>query len=65
MMEQAYYADPNKLTSYSSRDERDNNKGRKPGFKRDRRRDYRDLDEPEGPVLERTSSKPVVNFLDI
>lgn len=65
-MELAYYADPNKLTSYSnSREERDNNKGRKPGFKRDRRREYRDLDEPEGPVLERTGSKPMVNFLDI
>jgi hypothetical protein len=65
-MEQSYYADPNKLTSFSSpREDRDGNKNRRPGFKRDRRREYRDLDEPEGPVVERTGVKPVVNFLDI
>ena len=51
-MEQAYYKDSNKITSYSGpRDERDYNKPRKPGFKRERRREYRDLDEPEGPVM--------------
>lgn len=65
-MEMAYTADPNRLTSYSSsRDERDNKQNRKPGFKRDRRRDYKDLDEPEGPQVERTGPKQVINFLDI
>lgn len=48
-MEQSYYRDPKKITNYQiNREDRDNNKGRKPNFKRDRRRDYRDLDEPEG-----------------
>ena len=65
-MERAYNSDPNKLTNYSnSRDDRDNNKGRRMGFKKDRRPNYRDLDEPEGPVVERTGPKQVINFLDI
>lgn len=48
-MDSAYKRDNNKLTNYpSNRDERENIKGRRPGFKKDRRREYKDLDEPEG-----------------
>jgi hypothetical protein len=49
-MEEAYNSDPNKITSYGTvnREERDSNRGRRPGgFRRGRGRDYRDLDDPE------------------
>lgn len=49
-----------------NRDERDNNKNKRPGFKRERKKDYKDLDEPDVPQYEKsTNSKKIVNFLDI
>ena len=48
-MESAYKKDPNKLTNYPmSRDQRENVKGRRPGFKKGRTKEYKDLDDPEG-----------------
>ena len=65
MMEISYRKDPNKLTNYpTSREERENMKGRRT-FKKERRREYKDLDEPEGGQTERNITKPLVNFLDI
>lgn len=66
-MEYAYLKDPKKLTNYSTnREDRDNNKSKRPGFKRDRKRDYKDLDEPDVPHYEKnTGAKKIVNFLDI
>ena len=69
-MERLYMDDPNRIT-YSSMKERDD-RFKKPfnaAFRRDRKKDYRDYDEPE-PDKERTSkpagsSRSVVNFLDI
>jgi hypothetical protein len=39
-------------------------KGRRMNFRRERRREYKDFDEPEG-QSEKTNAKPLVNFLDI
>lgn len=65
-METAYLKDPKKLTNYSqNREDRDQNKMKRSGFKRDRKKDYKDLDQPEGPQTERTGPKRIVNFLDI
>ena len=44
-METAYLKDPKKLTNYSqNREDRDQNKMKRSGFKRDRKKDYKDLD---------------------
>lgn len=66
-MEKAYLKDPKKLTNYpTNRDDRDMNKNKRPGFKRDRKKDYKDLDEPDVPQYEKTSgAKRIINFLDI
>ena len=38
-MEKAYFKDPKKLTNYSSnREERENNKNKRTGYKRDRKK---------------------------
>lgn len=66
-MEQTYYKDSKKITNHqTSREDRENNKGKRQNYKRDRRRDYRDLDEPEGgSKTERSGPKQIINFLDI
>lgn len=65
-MEQLYIKDPNKVTSYSIRDESKMRKSFGGGFRREKRKEvYRDFDEPEGEVQSKPVSKLVVNFLDI
>lgn len=64
-MEQLYHADPMKITNYSHRDDRQR-KNFGGGFRREKRKEvYRDFDEPEEAVVQRVSTKPIVNFLDI
>jgi hypothetical protein len=68
-MDRLYAEDPQKITFSAFRDQNDRfKKPYTPGFRRDRKKDYRDFDEPE----HEKSSKPVsagnkgmVNFLDI
>lgn len=48
-MEQLYIKDPNKVTTYSIRDESKMRKSFGGGFRREKRKEvYRDYDEPEG-----------------
>jgi hypothetical protein len=65
-MEEAYSADPHKITNYGgSREERVGERGRKQGmFRRGRGREYRDLDDPDNTHSEKPGTKPI-NFLDI
>lgn len=67
MMEKRYFRDPKKLTNFSSsREDRDPNKSKRSGYKRDRKKQYKDLDEPDLPQYEKsTGNKRIVNFMDI
>lgn len=71
-MERLYLKDPFKIT-FSTLNQRDQRQrrpyvgGGRDFYKRDRRRDYKDLDEPEGEktVKAAVGGRPMVNFLDI
>lgn len=69
-MEKAYMKDSHKITNYPNHHRDDRGEFRRfkgpGGFRRDnRRREFRDLDEPEGERTEKVVTKPLLNFLDI
>ena len=68
-MERLYAEDPQKITFSALRDQNDRfKKPYTPGFRRDRKKDYRDFDEPENEKSSKSvaaGSKGMVNFLDI
>lgn len=68
-MEQLYLKDPFKITFSSLGDRDQRNRGRNYGgnYRKDRKRDYRDYDEPENekPAKSTHAAKSMVNFLDI
>lgn len=67
IMQEAYLADPSKITSYQgNREDRENmNRNRRGGpYRRGRGRDYKDLDDPEVMQAQKSNAKSI-NFLDI
>jgi hypothetical protein len=67
-MEKLYLEDPQKITFPSIRDREDRFKRPfTPGCRRDRKKEYRDFDEPEHerPAKPTSSGKAMINFLDI
>lgn len=71
-MEQLYLKDPYKITFASLGDRDQKNRGRNFAggnnhYRRERRKEYKDFDEPESEKGGKTNFivKPIVNFLDI
>ena len=70
-MEKLYLEDPHKITMASLRDRDREERFKKPyssGFRRDRKREYRDMDEPEHEKTNKpttSTGKSMINFLDI
>jgi hypothetical protein len=67
-MERLYLKDPFKITfaSLGDRDSRNRKNYGYSSFHREKRREYKDLDEPEGPkASKQIAGKSMVNFLDI